>query len=228
MQNVLCAGIGHDVKFDLDSGVACTLVSAAIGSKYKKVALFIDGSCSGPTLAAHPDTGASSAIACGMLSDLLGAAPSPFIQTVAHSAGLACAFGRPFGGWIESLSERKAAQGVIQHGNCLKFTTHRFPATDVWAAVACQHADKGFFSPSDALRRCGEKTYSDGGPGYAVIVQDLRVRGVTCQAGLIVAGKAAISAGEHVPTGWRCTTMSRVVCSRGHDRVTFTPGGDAG
>jgi hypothetical protein len=37
-------------------------------------------------------------------------------------------------------------------------------------------------------RRCGEKTWAGSGGGYATIIQDLRVLGVTCARGLRIAG----------------------------------------
>jgi len=80
--------------------------------------------------------------------------------------------------------------------------------------VFCLEADVG------GVTRCGERTYSDGGPGFAAIIQDLRVSGVTCDEGLVIAGTT--------PAGWHCTTATPVVCSQGGKRVSFVPGGDAG
>jgi hypothetical protein len=77
-----------------------------------------------------------------MLSDLLAAAP--WAKGYATSAGLACAFGKPLGNWIESKSEQIAAEGVVRSGKCLKFATHSFPLGDSWSAVGCQPGDRGF------------------------------------------------------------------------------------
>jgi hypothetical protein len=139
---VACNGFGLDVKFEVDGGVVCAVISAAVGVKYDKLHLFIDGGCSSAELQANQDVGTASGVACGMLSDLL--AEAPWARTYATGAGLACAFGKPLGTWIESKSEQVAAEGVIRSGKCLKFTTHSFPLTDDWSAVSCQPGDRGF------------------------------------------------------------------------------------
>jgi streptogramin lyase len=151
VQAVSCNGFGFDPKFQVDGGIVCSVLSAAIGSKYQKLALFIDGSCARATLAAQHDVGTVSGVACGMLSDLLSAAP--WARAYAAAAGVACSFGGPLGSWIESKSEQHAAKGVIRAGKCLAFTTHRFPLTDTWAAVRCARGDRGFSGLTRVRRR---------------------------------------------------------------------------
>jgi hypothetical protein len=75
------------------------------------------------------------------------------------------------------------------------------------------------------VKHCGEKTWVGSGGGYAMIIQDLRVRGVTCSTGLRVAGRAADG---HPLSGWNCRGSLRVRCTRGNRVVTYVPGGDAG
>jgi hypothetical protein len=142
VQAVSCNGFGFDTHFHVDGGIVCALTSAAIGPKFPKLSLYIDGSCSGASLAANHDVGTVSGQACGMLSDLLGAFPPAKAYAVA--AGVACSFGGPVGSWIESKSERVAAEGVIRGGKCLSFSVHSFPRTDQWSAVACRPDDRGF------------------------------------------------------------------------------------
>ncbi len=153
VQAVSCNRFGFDATFHVDGGIVCALVSAAIGTQYRHLALYVDGSCAGSTLAAHHDVGSESAVACGMLSDLLGAAP--WARAYATAAGVSCAFGPAFGGWIESLSEQHAAEAVIRSGRCLKFTTHSFPLTDDWAATRCRRGDRGFATLPPARVRQG-------------------------------------------------------------------------
>ena len=76
-----------------------------------------------------------------MLSDLL----APFAKAYAVGAGVACSLGQALGMWIGSGSEHQAATGVIDHGKCLRFTTHGFPLFDDWVAVACSSRDRGFY-----------------------------------------------------------------------------------
>jgi hypothetical protein len=78
------------------------------------------------------------------------------------------------------------------------------------------------------LRSCGERLDTDG-PGYATIIQNLRVQGVTCAKGLAVARKDLDTSGRSLPVGWRCSTASALVrCRHGNSRVLFVIGGDAG
>lgn len=142
VQLIACQKFGYDAKFEVDGGVVCAVLSAAIGVHYDRLHLFVDSSCSSAELAANHDVGTASAATCAMLSDLLAAAP--WAKAYATGAGLACAFGKPLGNWIESKSEQVAAEGVIRSGKCLKFTTHTFPLTDDWSAVKCQADDPGF------------------------------------------------------------------------------------
>ncbi len=142
VREVACNGFGGDVSFHIDGGIVCALTAAAIGPRFEKLSLFVDSSCNGAKLAASHDIGTASGPACGMLSDLLSAFPPAKAYAVA--AGVSCAFGKPLGGWIESHSERAAAEGVIRGGKCLRFTTHSFPLTDDWSAVACRRGDPGF------------------------------------------------------------------------------------
>jgi hypothetical protein len=142
VENVACNGFGSIVKFSINGGVVCSLLSAAIGQRYSRLALYVDGDCSAAQLAANHETGTVAAVACTMLGDLLHAIP--WAKAYATGVGIACAFGEPLGSWIESESERVAAKGVIQSGKCLQFTTHGFPTGDQWTAVPCRGGDKGF------------------------------------------------------------------------------------
>jgi hypothetical protein len=84
-------------------------------------------------------------------------------------------------------------------------------------------------SAGTPLKSCGVRTYSGGGPGFATIIERLRVRGVTCRRATTVAGRAINSNGRSVPGGWRCRLTSfPSVCVRGRARITFVSGGDAG
>jgi hypothetical protein len=148
VQAVGCGGFGFDTKFHVDGGIVCSLISAAVGEKYNHLALYIDGSCAGPTLAANHDVGTVSGEACSMLSDLLTAAP--WARTYALGVGVACQFGKPTGTWIESRDERQAAGGVIRSGRCLRFITHSFPLPDDWSAVPCAPGDRGFSDGSSS------------------------------------------------------------------------------
>jgi hypothetical protein len=135
----VCFGFGSDTRFDVGAGVACTLVAAAAGEKVSRSAgLFTSGLCSGADLATN---GPAADVECGMLSDLLGAAPSPFIKAFAAGAGVACAFGRPLGGWIESESEAAAARGVMQKHWCLRLIRHHFPLGWIYDTTPCQAGD---------------------------------------------------------------------------------------
>jgi hypothetical protein len=148
VQAVSCGGFGFDTKFHVDGGIVCSLISAAVGAKYNHLALYIDGSCAGPTLAANHDVGTVSGEACSMLSDLLAVAP--WAKRYAIGAGVACQFGKPAGTWIESHDERVAAEGVFRSGRCLRFTIHSFPLFDDWSAVSCAPGDRGFSDGSTA------------------------------------------------------------------------------
>jgi hypothetical protein len=142
VREVACNGFGGDVSFHIDGGIVCALTAAAIGPGFDKLSLFVDSSCNGAQLAASHDVGTTAGAACGMLSDLLNAFKPA--KAYAIGAGVSCAFGKPLGEWIESKSERVAAEGVMRSGKCLRFTTHSFPLTDDWSAVACRSGDHGF------------------------------------------------------------------------------------
>jgi hypothetical protein len=142
VQAIACQRFGYEARFDVNGGIVCAVLSAAIGVRSENLHLFVDGACSAGELEASGDVGTASGVACAMLSDLLAAAP--WAKTYAAGLGLACAFGKPLGSWIESKSEQVAAEGVSRQGKCLKFTTHKFPLTDDWSAVECSAGDPGF------------------------------------------------------------------------------------
>jgi hypothetical protein len=145
VQNVLCAAFGSSVRFNTDDGIVCTLFAAAVGKEFRKTGVFIDGVCAAPSIAANRDLGSRSSQACGVLSDLLGAAPVPIVKAYATAAGIACAFGRPFGEWLESLSERHAAQAIVRDpSQCLRYMTHHFPLGNTWDTIRCSPGDPGF------------------------------------------------------------------------------------
>jgi hypothetical protein len=142
VREVACNGFGGDVSFHVDGGVVCALTAAAIGPGFERLSLFVDSSCNAEQLAAGHDVGTTSGAACGMLSDLLNAFKPA--KAYAIAAGVSCAFGKPLGDWIESQSERAAAEGVFRSGKCLRFATHHFPVGDTWSAVPCSPSDPGF------------------------------------------------------------------------------------
>ena len=144
VQNV-CGGFGGQVQFDLGAGVACTIIADAIGAKFHQAGEFTSGLCDGAELAGDDP---SSTKACGVLSDLLGPVPIPIVKAFAIGAGVGCSLAGPFGGWIESYSERIAAQAVMQQGKCLRFEVHYFPIPDKWDAVPCAAGDTGLSTPS--------------------------------------------------------------------------------
>lgn len=64
--------------------------------------------------------------------------------------------------------------------------------------------------------------------GFALIIEHLKVKGVTCARGVTIAG--AHSAGDASPSGWKCRDhgIKPTVCMRARARVTYVSGGDAG
>jgi hypothetical protein len=142
VENISCEGFGAPWKFQVDGGVVCSLVAAAIGPAFESLSTFVDGSCDGAALAADHDVGTVSGVACGMLSDLLHAVPGA--ELYATGAGVACAFGKPTGTWIASHQERFAAKKVIDDGQCLRYQVLKLRPWDDWQAVACRPNDPGF------------------------------------------------------------------------------------
>src|ERR1044072_8471842 len=68
-------------------------------------------------------------------------------------------------------------------------------------------------SPARHTKPCGEKVWSGAGKGPATIIQDLRVRGVSCARGLRVAGHGLEG---HPPAGWRChLSATPIRCAAG-------------
>jgi hypothetical protein len=224
VQAVSCNGFGFDVKFHIDGGVVCALVSAAVGTKFDRFSLFIDGSCSAAQLAANHEIGTESAVACGMLSDLLKYAP--WAKGYAIAAGLACAFGGPFGLWIESAAEHHAAEQVMLDGKCLKFTTHSFPLTDDWSATRCRRGDPGF-STLPVVRRCWGVYWRTARNGAQLCPRSHSLLADRALTNLVWSswGRAiARASGNYVCTGSGCgfgpqavtVTLSRVSgCARG-------------
>src|SRR4051794_37224540 len=53
--HVVCGGFGRNpsAEFTTD-GIACGLTATAIGTRYDRLGLFVDGACSGASLAADP------------------------------------------------------------------------------------------------------------------------------------------------------------------------------
>jgi hypothetical protein len=147
---VLCAGFGSSAAFAPGGGVFCTLLADAIGARFARYALFADGACAARNIAlrARP-----TATACGMLASLLTRIPA--VVGYGLAAGVACDLSQPLGTWIESLSEKHAAEAVWHKHECLEFVTHHFPLGDQWSATPCALNDRGFGDLQLAARDCG-------------------------------------------------------------------------
>ena len=238
VEEVLCTDFGKSSGSSPIGGVFCTLLAAAIGERFERLGLFTDGACSAKSVAEHDDP---AGIACGGLVSLIGAVTdlSPELKVYALGAGVACDTGHSLGSWIEAEQEKRAAAAVwrkgknaLKPGECLKFVTHGFPHGDDWLPTRCAANDPGFSTGADAsLESCRPAlTWQPTDPsyhGYSLIVDGLKVLGVSCSQGLVVAGQYEYSL--RPPSGWSCGEgNANTVCRNGTRRVIYSPGGDAG
>jgi hypothetical protein len=151
----VCEGFGHDANFDWGPAIACAIMAggmAAYGQygkgptavKFENAAPFVSGPCDGASLAT---SGLTTENACGTLSDLLGSSPIPEVKAFATGSAIACSLAHPFATWIESKSEKRAADAITQNQQlCLRWETHHFPLNDSWDAVRCAADDTGYRS----------------------------------------------------------------------------------
>jgi hypothetical protein len=147
---VLCTDFGKSSEGLPKGDVFCTLLAAAIGTKFEKDELYVDGACASKSIVTHEDP---AGVACGGLVTFVGAVSdlAPELKAYAAAAGVACDVGHSLGSWIETQQEAQAAKAVwrrgknaLKPGACLKFVPHGFPIGDDWLATPCSKNDRGF------------------------------------------------------------------------------------
>lgn len=145
VENVVCFGFGRKPSADFTTdGMACALISTAVGLKWDSLGLSIDGVCSGAAIAADPKASARYVgLACDWAAAVLQKTPAAL---VGYAGGLGCAvapgLGHALGDLIESKHELDVARDIIDHGKCLKYSPSHFGSG--WLAVACATDDPGF------------------------------------------------------------------------------------
>jgi hypothetical protein len=82
--------------------------------------------------------------------------------------------------------------------------------------------------PAPRTIACGDRFFRPSGGGFALLVNDLRARRVSCARALTIAGTHTL--GAALPAGWRCRAAgaARSVCTRRRAYVSYVFGGDAG
>jgi hypothetical protein len=141
--------------------------SAAIGQRYSRLVLYVDGGCSAAQLAANHETSTVAAVACTMLGDLLHAIP--WAKAYATGVGIACAFGgshsAPGSSRSPSESRQRASPSQASvyssrpKGSRPEISGPRFPADEA------TRASRTFPSPITGLRRPRKSKASRGHRG---------------------------------------------------------------
>jgi len=93
---VLCTDFGKSSGDSPTGGIFCTLYAAAVGEKFPKEGLYIDGACAAKSVETHDDP---AGVACGGLVSLVGAVAdlAPELKAYALGAGVACDTGHSLG-----------------------------------------------------------------------------------------------------------------------------------
>ena len=145
VENVVCFGFGRNPSADFNTdGMACALISTAVGLKWDALGLSLDGACSATSIAVEPKAPERYVeIACDWAAAVLQKTPAAL---VGYAGGLGCAvapgLGHAIGGLMESGHELDVARDIIDHGKCLKYSPSHFGSG--WLAVACAADDPGF------------------------------------------------------------------------------------
>jgi len=171
VQSVVCFGFGLNpsADFPISAGMVCGLVAQAIGSGgADKLGLFVDGACSGASIAADPREPTKYVeVACSWVSDLLTKLAAP----AGIAAGLGCTFapsaGHALGALIESKHELDVASAIIDRGQCLKYSPTHFGSA--WLAVACATDDRGFSTLPPAPTTGGRLTVGSSFASWCVV-----------------------------------------------------------
>ena len=209
---VLCTDFGKASEALPKGDVFCTLLAAAIGVKFEKDELYVDGACASKAIATHEDP---AGIACGGLVTLVGAVTdlAPELKGYAVAAGVACDVGHSLGNWIETQQEAQAAKAVwrrgknaLKPGKCLKFVTHGFPRGDDWLATPCSPGDRGFADlpvSNSQVNKCGDINSG---------LHDVTARNVSCVAArrFIARYERCHGSSCEIFEGYRCSYRSIV------------------
>lgn len=161
VQYVVCDGFGRNPSADFTTdGVACGLVSVAIGRASADLGAFVDGACSGVALAGAPKVAETYlGIACSWAADLLEVTPAALVGVAGGMAcNLAPHIGNALGGLLESKHELDVARDIMLRGKCLKYSPTHFGSP--WLAVDCASSDAGF----STLPRVDNRPAPGGGP----------------------------------------------------------------
>lgn len=201
VQYVICDGFGRSpsADFPVTGDMVCGLVTAAVGGVTKglanHLALFASGTCSAPSLAAHPtEPERYESVACGWVSSLLEVLAKP----AGILANVGCTFapstGHSIGAIFESKHELDVADDIIGRGKCLKYSPSHFGSP--WLAIECGRKDQGFNGlpqSNESIVNCGT-VGSSAGAGYTRI----RAWGVSCSV-----ARGVLSPNTLPAVGWR-------------------------
>ncbi len=163
-------GLRPSADFPISAGMVCGILSSVIGKAFaRKLALYIDGSCSGAEIAAAPrEPTKYIGVACSWVSALL---KGKFLDI---ASGIGCALapsaGHSLGGLLESKHELDVAVDVALHHRCIKYSPTHFGSP--WLAVGCSRRDHGFSSlprwsppPNGGSPADGPPSSGGGSPG---------------------------------------------------------------